>query len=406
MVKCRACGTPVGSFMSFGQQPIANRFITKDEVGSEYFFRMDVGVCPNCSLFQLIEQPDASMMFHENYAFFSQTSKGMQAHFEDYASFVKERYLDEPDPFVVEIGSNDGIMLRHFMRAGIRHLGIEPSGNVAEKARESSVDTLSAFFSVDTATQIVDERGRADVILAANVMCHIPDLNGVARAAEKLLKPSGVLIFEDPYLGDVLQKTAYDQIYDEHVFLFSALSVSNTFRAHGFELIDCVPQSTHGGSMRYVLARRGCRPVSASVIARMKWENERGLTRPETFEAFARACERSRNELVSALSDLRSKGKTVAGYAATSKSTTVLNYCAIGPDLIAYISDTTPLKQGKLSPGMHIPIVAYDEFLASPPDYAVLFAWNHRAEVMAKETGYLARGGKWIRFVPDVAVEN
>ena len=405
MVNCRACGTPVQGFTSFGRQPIANHFIAKEKIGSEYFFQMDVGVCPKCTLFQLIEQPDPNLMFHENYTFFSQTSKGMQVHFEAYAKFVRDNYLGGNDPFVVEIGSNDGILLRHFMKAGIRHLGIEPSGNVAEKAREAGVDTLNVFFGPEAATKIVGERGQADAILAANVMCHIPDLNGVAEAAATLLKPSGVLIFEEPYLGDVLEKTSYDQIYDEHVFLFSVLSVGNTFGPHGFEVIDCIPQSTHGGSMRYVLARRGARPVSPSVMQRTEWEKGRGMAEPETFSAFALACEKSRDDLVSLLKDLKSQNKIVAGYAATSKSTTILNYCGIGPDLISYICDTTPLKQGKLSPGMHIPVVAYQDFVSNPPHYAVLFAWNHRDEIMAKEQAYMARGGKWIRFVPGVAVE-
>ena len=405
MIQCRACGEPVESFMSFGQQPIANRFIPKDKTKSEYFFQMDVGVCPKCTLFQLIEQPAPDMMFHENYTFFSQSSKGMQVHFEAYANFVKERYLEGDDPFVVEMGSNDGIMLRHFMRAGIRHLGVEPSGNVAARAREAGVNTISVFFGPDAAAEIAAKNGKADAILAANVMCHIPDLNGVARGAAALLKPNGVLIFEDPYLGDVLEKTSYDQIYDEHVFLFSAMSVRNAFASHGFELIDCIPQPTHGGSMRYVLARKGARPVSASVTQWIDKEERQGLGKPEAYAAFARACEKSRGDLVALLKDLKAKGHRVAGYAATSKSTTVLNYCKIGPDLIAFICDTTPEKQGKVSPGMHIPVVAYKEFEAGPPDYAVLFAWNHRNEIMAKETGYMTRGGKWIRFVPDVAVE-
>jgi methylation protein EvaC len=296
-------------------------------------------------------------------------------------------------------------MLRHFAGVGIRHLGIEPSGNVAAKAREAGVDTISVFFGPDTAAEIAAQRGKADAILAANVMCHIPDLNGVARGAAALLKPSGVLIFEDPYLGDVLEKTSYDQIYDEHVFLFSAMSVRNAFAPHGFELIDCIPQPTHGGSMRYVLARHGARAVSASVAERIRWEEERGLEKSETFAAFARACETSRQNLIALLQDLKAKGKKVAGYAATSKSATILNYCKIGPDLIAFISDTTPLKQGKLSPGMHIPVLPYSEFVSSAPDYSVLFAWNHRKEIMANETDYMARGGRWIRFVPDVAVE-
>ncbi len=157
--------------------------------------------------------------------------------------------------------------------------------------------------------------------------------------------------------------------------------------------------------MRYVLARRGARSVSLAVAERIQWEEARGLAKPETFAAFARACEKSRDDLVALLKKLKSEGKKVAGYAATSKSTTILNYCKIGPDLISFISDTTPLKQEKLSPGMHIPVVAYDKFVADYPDYAVLFAWNHRNEIMAKEVDYMSRGGNWIRFVPDVAVE-
>ena len=405
MLKCRACGNPVESFMSFGKQPIANRFIAPEEVKSEYFFEMKVGVCPRCTLFQLIEQPDPDMMFHDNYTFFSQTSKGMQLHFEDYAKSVMTSYLGKVDPFVVEIGSNDGIMLRHFAKADIRHLGVEPSGNVAEKAREGGVDTISVFFGPETATKIRDERGAADAILAANVICHIPDIAGVARGAAVLLKPSGVLIFEDPYLGDVLEKISYDQIYDEHVFLFSAISVRNAFAPYGLELIDCIPQETHGGSMRYVLARTGVRSASERVQQRIAWEEQRGLGRMETFAAFARSCEASRDKLVALLARLKAEGRKVVGYAATSKSTTVLNYCGIGPDLIGYISDTTPLKQGKVSPGMHIPIKSYEDFMTDRPDFSVLFAWNHRKEVMAKEAGYGARGGKWIRFVPDVDVE-
>lgn len=405
MVSCRACGASVEKFMSFGPQPIANRFRAPDDSNREYFFEMEVGSCPTCSLFQLIKQPEPQLMFNETYAFFSQTSKGMQAHFEGFATYVKNTYLTAADPFVVEIGSNDGIMLRHFAAAQIRHLGVEPSSNVADKARQSGIDTISVFFGEDTAAAIAQERGEADAIFAANVICHIPDIAGVARGAARLLKPTGVLIFEDPYLGDVIEKTSYDQIYDEHVFLFSALSVRNAFGPHGLELIDCIPQPTHGGSMRYVLGRQGQHPISRAVTERIAWEQSRGLDRPETFQKFARACEASREELVALLKKLKASGKKVVGYAATSKSTTVLNYCGIGPDLISYISDTTPLKQGKVSPGVHIPVRPYEEFLTDTPDYAVLFAWNHRNEIMAKESAYMARGGKWIRFVPYVGIE-
>ena len=390
--------------MSFGRQPIANRFRDPSDRSPEYTFDMEVGVCPGCTLFQLIEQPAPELMFHEQYAFFSQTSVAMQAHFEAFAKDVIRRLEGRQDPFVVELGSNDGIMLRHFAGAGIRHLGIEPSANVGAEARKSGVRTLTAFFGPQTAAQVEADDGTADMILAANVMCHIPAIDDIARAASALLKPDGLLIFEEPYLGDVLRKTSYDQIYDEHVFLFSVTSVNNAFERHGLSVIHAAPQPTHGGSMRYFVGRRRHHVPSPAVATTLAAEKERGFDRPETFDAFRRSCERSRSELVHLLRELAAEGKRVVGYAATSKSTTVLNYCDIGPDLIEYISDTTPLKHGKVSPGKRIPIRPHADFQANYPEYAVLFAWNHAQEIMAKEQEYVARGGRWVSFVPTVRV--
>ena len=231
-------------------------------------------------------------------------------------------------------------------------------------------------------------------------MCHIPDLRDVAKGVDTLLKDDGVFIFEDPYLGDVLEKTSYDQIYDEHVFLFSALSVSNIFRSHELELIDAIPQWTHGGSMRYVLGRTGRHDVSPAVGALLERERNQGLQLPATYDRFRENCERSRGALRSILEDVKGAGKRVVGYGATSKSTTVINYCGLGPDQIEFISDTTPIKQGKLSPGAHIPIRPYGDFQSDYPDFALLFAWNHEREIMAKEQEFMAQGGKWIVFVP------
>ena len=211
-------------------------------------------------------------------------------------------------------------------------------------------------------------------------------------------------MFEDPYLGDVVAKTSYDQIYDEHVFLFSALSIQYLFGLQGMELIDVLPQITHGGSMRYVLAHQGAHPVKEAVTQLLAKEKAQGLDRLATFETFRANVEKSRLDLVTLLKTLKAQGKKVAGYAATSKSTTVLNYCGIGPDLIEYICDTTPIKQGKLSPGVHIPVVPYETFKKNPPDYAVLLAWNHAVEIMANEKEYVAAGGKWIVHVPEVRV--
>ena len=249
-LKCRTCDAAIEPFMSFGKMPIANGFLDPEDFTSVYFFELKPGFCEHCFTFQILEQPDPEKMFHHNYAFFSRTSKRMVSHFKSYADWVKEEFLSTPDPFVVEIGSNDGSMMENFSKEGIRHLGVEPSANVAEEARKYGVNTLCSFFNLATAEKIVSEHGPADALIAANVMCHIPDLHGVVRGADHLLKPEGVLIFEEPYLGDMIENTAYDQIYDEHVYMFSARSVKNIFGRYGFELIDAKPQSTHGGSMR------------------------------------------------------------------------------------------------------------------------------------------------------------
>ncbi|MHB8130632.1 MAG: methyltransferase domain-containing protein [Mobilitalea sp.] len=405
MSSCRVCNSKIVPFVSFGKMPIANGFLTADQFADEYFFELAAAFCSNCGMFQLIEQPAAKKMFHENYAFFSSTSRYMQNHFKEFAEFVMNGgFLKHKDPFVVELGSNDGIMLRHFKNAGFRHLGIEPSENVADVARSQGITTISEFFNLKLADRIIEEHSKADAVLAANVMCHIADINSLAAGIARLLKPDGVLIFEDPYLGDMIIKTSYDQIYDEHVFIFSATSVVWAFKQHGLELIDVIPQITHGGSMRYVLAPKGSHKISPNVKVLLDKEQQQGLGNPKTYDQFKINCETSRRELLDLLEKLYDQGKRVVGYGATSKSTTVMNYCGIGPKHIEFISDTTPIKQGKFSPGVHIPVKPYESFVKNPPEYALLFAWNHAKEIFEKEQAFKEQGGKWITFVPKVGV--
>ncbi|MFH0855105.1 MAG: class I SAM-dependent methyltransferase [Candidatus Omnitrophota bacterium] len=404
MKKCLICGASIEEFMSFGKMPIANGFLSPGQFKDEYFFELKTAFCQNCGMFQLLEQPLKEMMFNENYAFFSGTSKRMALHFKEFADEVLDKYIKAKDPFVVEIGSNDGILLQNFSAKNIRHLGIEPSANVAQAASAKGINTVSEFFDEKLARKVCQEHGQADVILAANCMCHIPYLHSVVEGMKLLLKPGGRVIFEDPYLADVLEKTSYDQIYDEHVFLFSLASVKYLFNEHSMELADVKPQETHGGSMRYYIAHKGTHSPGKSVQEQLKKEGDLGLSEPETFEAFRRNCERSKKELISVLNDIKREGKRVVGYAATSKSTTVINYCGIGPDLIEFICDTTPIKQGKFSPGKHIPIKPYEEFVKSYPEYALLFGWNHAKEIMAKEEDFASQGGKWIVYVPKVGI--
>jgi methylation protein EvaC len=401
---CLICGISIEPFIDFGRMPIANGFLSPEKFAEEYFFNLRVGFCPECKMVQLTEQVEREKMFHDHYAFFSSTSRRMAAHFEQFAADAKKTLAGKADPFVAEIGSNDGIMLKHFAKDGIRHLGIEPSANVAEIAIKQGINTISRFFDAELAREIVKEYGHADLFLGANVMCHIPTLHSVAEGIRIVLKPDGLLMFEDPYLGDIIAKTSYDQIYDEHAFYFSVLSVQHLFAEHGLEVVDVKPQNVHGGSMRYVIGHKGKHTVSAAVAAQRDKELAQGLNRPTTFTAFRKNVEHSRDELVRQLRQLKKDGKRVVGYAATSKSTTVTNYCGITPDLVEFISDTTPIKQGKYSPGVHIPVCPYENFKSAYPDVALLFGWNHAEEIMANEQAFRSAGGQWLVYVPEVKV--
>jgi methylation protein EvaC len=402
MSACLACGRPISPFLSFGPMPIANGFLTPDRFAEEPFFELAVGFCEGCAMVQLTRLVDRSKLFHEEYPFFSSTSTRMAAHFERLADLVLERFAAPPDPFVVELGSNDGVLLRHVAARGVRHLGIEPARNVAEVAAARGVRTVSRFFDETLAAAILADDGPADAVIGANVICHIPYIHSVLKGISLLLKPDGVFIFEDPYLGDIVQKVSYDQIYDEHAFYFSVLSVRGLVAGHGLEVFDIAPQPVHGGSMRYFVARAGARPVSGAVERQRRLEEELGLGRPETYARLRGRIERSRDQLVALLRGLKADGKRVVGYGATSKSTTVTNYCGIGPDLVEFISDTTPAKQGRYSPGVHIPVRPNTEFVRDYPDYALLFAWNHRDEILEKEQAYLAAGGGFVEYVPTV----
>ena len=404
MPPCRICQTQYEPFISFGKMPIANGFLTQEQFSDEYFFNLKTGFCPQCHMVQIVQQPDRTKMFHENYAFYSSTSTRMASHFKQFAESVMKDYLKSADPFVVEIGSNDGIILQHFASAEIRHLGIEPSANVAKVAMDRGIQTICEFFDEQLSLQIVEKHGQADAFLGANVMCHLPYIHSIVEGIKRILKPDGILQFEDPYIGDILENITYDQIYDEHVFLFSVSSIKYLFEQHGMEVIDIQPQETHGGSMRYVIAHKGRHSVSDRVNQQITKEESLGLNTQDTYDGFRKNCEHSRDRLMDLLNDIRQKGQRIVGYAATSKSTTTINYCGMTSNHIEFLSDTTPLKQGKFSPGAHIPVRPHEDFTANYPDYALLFAYNHAKEIMAKEQKFMESGGKWIVYMPTVQI--
>jgi methylation protein EvaC len=403
MKQCLGCGANVEPILSFGRMPLGNGFLRRDQFADEFFFNLSIGLCAGCGLVQACEVVDRKRMFHNEYPYYSSVSVRMAEHFRRFAEEVGG-WCRSATPFVVEIGSNDGIFLRHLAAAGARHLGVEPAANVARAAAQRGVRTLCRFMDEQVAKDIAVENGQADAIVGANVLSHISDLHSLLAGVGHLLKPQGVLIFEDPYLGDILARTAYDQIYDEHAFYFSAGAVSRLLARHGLELIDLAPQPVHGGSMRYWVARRGAYTPSRAVSAHLGQEEELGLSRLETFARFRTRVERSRAALCGLLERLKGEGKRIVGYAATAKSATVINYCGLGPDLIECIYDTTPIKHGTYSPGAHLPVRPYQEFRCRYPHCALLFAWNHAEEILGKEEAFRAAGGRWIVYVPEVAL--
>jgi len=402
-MKCRSTGQEIPVIHSFGMQPIANGFLDNPKIENEYFFKMDVAINPENALFQLVNQPDPNKMFHENYAFFSRTSNFMINHFksvaEEILNLTNQNNLSG-EKFIIEVGSNDGVMLEHIVNNNVSCLGIEPSKNVALESQKYGVKTINEFLSIDTADLVIRDYGLADVVYAANVFCHIPNINDLAESCNKLLKDKGYLIFEDPYLLDVLKKTSYDQIYDEHVYLFSNTSVQEVFKKYDLILVDCHPLNTHGGSMRYYLQKNTDNTKSPNLQAALSDEENFGIRSLSTYEKFSQNCELSKELFRENLLSANKAGQKVVGYGATSKSTTILNYCEIGPDLIQFITDTTPTKINKFTPGMHIPVLDYSNFHPYP-DLGVLFAWNHKEEILQKESSFIESGGRFITHLLD-----
>ena len=253
-MKCKITNKPIQPFMDFGKMPIANGFIEKENFQKEFFFNMEVGFNDELSLFQLNDHPKPEKMFNKNYPFFTGSSEHMKAHFRKYADFVKQ--FIKTDSKIIEIGSNDGTFLKNFNKQSHKILGFEPSKNVAEISKKNGVPTLNSFFNKDNVANLKEYLGQTDLICASNVICHVPDLNNLIEAIDLLLSSDGTFVFEEPYLGSMFKKVSYDQIYDEHIYMFSASSVSKIFKRFDFGLVDAIPQNTHGGSMRYIIKRK------------------------------------------------------------------------------------------------------------------------------------------------------
>ncbi len=392
-MKCKITNKPIQPFMNFGKMPIANGFIEKENFQKEFFFNMEVGFNEDLSLFQLNDHPKPEKMFNKNYPFFTGSSEHMKAHFRKYADFVKQ--FIKTDSKIIEIGSNDGTFLKNFNKQSHKILGFEPSKNVAEISKKNGIPTLNSFFNKDNVANLKEYLGQTDLICASNVICHVPDLNNLIEAIDLLLSSNGTFVFEEPYLGSMFKKVSYDQIYDEHIYMFSASSVSKIFKRFDFRLVDAIPQNTHGGSMRYIIKRKN-NNITENIKDIINFEEKKKINSIESCLKFKKDCELSKQKILNKIKTFKNSGKSICGYAATSKSTTILNYCNIDGKQIDFICDTTKEKIGKFSPGMHIPIKDMEYFHKNITDCIYLFAWNHKNEILNKEKEFK---GEWFSHV-------
>jgi methylation protein EvaC len=389
-MKCRITKKKINHVIDFGKMPLANGFLNKNKIKNEYFYKLKCGFNNKLSLFQLSENPSPNKMFNKNYPFYTSSSKYMIKHFKQFSKFIKKKYLKNNSK-IIEIGSNDGTFLSNFKE--YTHIGFEPSYSVHKIAKFKGIKSLNKFFNKNNTKDLIKKYGSFDLIVGSNVFCHIPDQINLIRTIDSLLSEDGTLILEEPYLGSMYKKTPYDQIYDEHIYMFSISSIIKIYNLFGFNLIDAIPQSTHGGSMRYIL-KKSTNHKSRRLLNLLKLEKKNNIDSEKGSLIFKKKVQKSRIELLKKLKIIKSKGYKICGYGATSKSTTILNYCKIDNRIIDCIFDTTPSKIGKLSPGMHIPIIDYKFFRKSSYKYVFLFAWNHKSEIQIKERNL--KNIKWI----------
>jgi methylation protein EvaC len=397
-------------FLDLGKQPIANGFLYPEEIHQEYFYHLEVGFDPDSKLITHMEYVDPPLMFNENYAYRGSMSNTMVAHFKELSYYLKEilpqyPYYKRDGIKVLEIGSNDGVFIKNWPKETT--FAVEPCKNFAEETNNMGYKTYPEFWDVSLSSKIKEEVGEMDLIFAANCICHIPDLDETFRAVKNLLSKNGVFIFEDPSLAEMINSNSYDQIYDEHPHIFSVTALKNILNRNGMEIVRVDNIPVHGGSNR-IWAKRTeeTRDIRQDILDRvnlnLEFERVLGLDSIKTFTKFAERVNQSKEDLIRILSRCKSEGKKVISYGATSKSTTVFNFCGITPDLVEYIVDTTPEKQGKLSPGCHLPIISPQDGFNSSVDIAFLGAWNFSEEIKKKESSFIEKGGKFLTHVPIV----
>lgn len=391
--------------IDLGEVALAGGFIKPDGFANEPRFPLRVFFCKDCYAVQVVDLVDAKLLFG-SYFYFSSATRTLRDHFVDYASEVVARFLDPGQSTVIEIGCNDGVLLKPLADRGVRTLvGVDPATNIVATVNDPRISIINDFFDKRIAEQIAERYGRADLIVANNVYAHIPDIRGVTDGIRDLLKDDGVFIFEVHYLGKITQGMQYDMIYHEHLYYYSLLALINHFKRFGLTIFDVKPIQIHAGSMRYFVCKESSRhalAISPRVTALRTDELAAGLDKAETFIRFAHDIALRRDRLMELLGQLGAKGRSVAGYGASGRANTIIQYCGIGHEHLDYIIDDAPAKWGYYTPGSHFLIRSNDALRDSPPDYLLIFAWGYFGEIAERCRDYLEAGGRMIVPLPDV----
>ena len=405
MTQCIVCdSTRVEQFLDLGATALANKFLTAEELARpEPIHPLRVGFCHGCTHVQLMEHVPPQAMFTD-YLYVSSASDTLSAHLNALSDIVVQRYGLGPSHLVMDIGCNDGTLLKGFARHGVKTLGVDPAENLARLTAGEGVERYVGFFNAATAREIVARWGPASAITATNTFPHIPALRDFIDGIKLALAPGGVLVIEAHYLLDLLEQGAFDTIYHEHVSYWALHPMTASFSRAGLDVVHVERLPIHHGQLRVFVQRQGEGRVQSSVGDLLALERAGGLDRFETYQRFAKRTRDLKDELHAWLRRARAEGKRVVGYGAPAKGNTLLSFLELGPETIDYLVDKSPLKQGRYTPGTHIPVVGPERLLDDQPDYVLLLAWNFAEEILAQQAEYLRRGGAFVVPVPEVRV--